>query len=72
MFDRCNSLTSLKILGNISNIISYSNIFYGISTNGTLTVNCAYEDKWNEILITNQSKSKFPSTWTIECETVTE
>ena len=42
------------------------------ATNGTLTINCAYEDKWNEILITNQSKSKFPLTWTIECETVSE
>ena len=65
MFRKC-SLTSLIIMGDVSKVTSYSSMFLRINTNGTLTYNCAYEDKWNEIL----SSNNFPSTWTKTCVTV--
>ena len=69
MFRNCGNLTSLDVSSfDTSNVTSMSNMFYNIAENGTLTINCTYEDNWNEILVTNQSESKFPSTWTIECE----
>lgn len=67
MFQDCGSLYSLKMLGNISKVTSFSNMFYGLPTDGTLTYNCAYEDAWANILVTRQSKSKFPSTWSKTC-----
>ena len=68
MFYYCISLTSLKIMGDISKVTSYSRMFDEITTSGTLTYNCAYEDAWNNILVTNQSTSYFPTTWTKTCE----
>ena len=68
MFSRCNGLTSLTMLGDISKVTSYTDMFRNITTNGTLTYNCAYEDAWTNILVTKQSTSKFPSTWTSQCE----
>ena len=70
MFNYCSSLTSLIITSDISKVTSYSDMFRYITTTGTLTYNCDYEDKWNEICVTNQSTSKFPSTWTKTCITV--
>ena len=68
MFQNCYKLTSLEILGDISKITIYDSMFDGISTNGTLTINCDYQDAWNTICVTKQSTSKFPSTWTIKCD----
>ena len=62
-----NILTSIKMLGDVSKVTSYNNMFYNIPTTGTLTINCDYEEAWNNILVTNQSTSKFPSTWSIKC-----
>ena len=70
IFSSCSSLTSLTMLGDISKVTSYSSMFYNITTTGTLTYNCAYEDAWTNILVTKQSTSKFPSTWTKTCITV--
>ena len=70
MFRFCSKLTSLSILGDISKVTSYTLMFANITTSGTLTYNCAYEDAWNNILVTNQSTSQFPSTWTKTCITV--
>ena len=70
IFSSCSSLTSLTMLGDISKVTSYSSMFYNITTTGTLTYNCAYEDAWTNILVTKQSTSKFPSTWTKTCVTV--
>lgn len=70
MFASCRSLTSLAMMGDISKVTSYSSMFSSITTNGTLTYNCAYEDSWNNILVTNKSTSQFPSTWTKTCITV--
>ena len=68
MFSSCSKLTSIKMLGDISKVTSYySSMFGNITTNGTMTINCDYEDAWNSILVTNQSKSQFPSTWTKTC-----
>lgn len=73
MFDRCYSLKTIKMLGNVSNVTTYTNMFTGVSSSSCeLIINCEYQDKWNDMLVTNQSTSVFPSTWTIECETVTE
>lgn len=70
MFQNCGGLTSLTITSDISKVTSYSKMFYDITTSGTLTYNCAYEDAWTNILVTNQSTSQFPSTWTKTCITV--
>ena len=70
MFNYCSSLTSLIITSDISKVTSYSSMFVNITTSGTLTYNCDYEDAWTNILVTKQSTSKFPSTWTKTCVTV--
>ena len=67
MFEGCYALTSLTMLGDISKVTLYTDMFRTIAANGTLTYNCVYEDAWNNILVTNQSTSKFPSTWTKTC-----
>jgi hypothetical protein len=38
-------------------------MFESITTTGTLTYPSAYETSWQNIIVTNQSTSKFPSTW---------
>ena len=67
MFEECSHLTSLTITSDISKVTSYSSMFSGITTNGELIYNCDYEDAWNNILVTNQSTSNFPTTWTKKC-----
>ena len=64
MFYYCSNLKLIKLLGDISKVNYYVETFYGLPANGKLTINCDYEDAWNNII----SKSNFPSTWTVECK----
>jgi surface protein len=67
MFDECNNLTKITIFGDASKVTSYDNMFRSIwTTNGLLTVECDYEDAWENICITNRSTSKFPSSWKLQ------
>jgi surface protein len=66
MFAGCYALTLVKFgaRANVSNVTSMNDMFSEITTNGTLYYPSAYESTWNNILVTNQSTSDFPSTWT--------
>ena len=74
MFENCSNLTSI-IFGQQGNIakaaavgdyrVSLRYVFEGITTTGTLYCPLAYLTSWENILITKQGTSKFPSTWTI-------
>ena len=69
MFQGCASLTSITfgLLGDVSKVTSYTgctDMFGNITTTGTLYYPSAYADAWNNILVTKQPTSKFPSTWT--------
>ena len=67
MFYNCTKLTSI-IFGpkaDVSKVVSsYSNMFYNITTTGTLYYPIAYSDSWNYLLVTKRSSTRFPSTWT--------
>ena len=66
MFGYCSGLTSITFSSqaDVSKVTNYSGMFNDITTTGTLYYPSAYADAWNNILVTNQSTSQFPSTWT--------
>ena len=66
IFMYCSGLTSITFgsQADVSKVTNMSLMFSNITTTGTLTYPSAYADAWNNILVTNQSTSKFPSTWT--------
>ena len=70
MFADCTNLESLKILGDISTVKSYGQMFRSINKTGTIIYNCAYTEAWNNILETYKSTSNFPTSWTSTCVTV--
>ena len=65
MFQTCSGLTSVTFgsQADVSKVTDYSYMFRYITTTGTLYYPSAYADAWNNIIVTNQSKSNFPSTW---------
>ena len=70
MFYSCNYLTSITF-GNkadVSKVISYSEMFRYLPSNGTLTYPCAYSNAWNNLLVTNSGSTYFPSSWTKTCQ----
>ena len=66
MFVNYFSLTSVTFgsQADVSKVTSYNSMFEGITTTGTLYYPSAYADSWNKLLVTQQSSTKFPSTWT--------
>ena len=66
MFSGCTSLTLVTFgsQADVSKVIPNGYIFEGITTTGTLYYPSAYATAWNNLLVTNQSSTLFPSTWT--------
>ncbi len=62
MFASATSLTSLTMNSEVSNVTATTNMFSGITTNGTFTHPCMYDYE----LITNQ----LPTSWTKNCVSV--
>ena len=64
MFDGCNGLTSITfgLYSDVSNVTSYSYMFDGLPSNGTLTYPCTYSDSWNKLL----NSTYLP--WTKTCQ----
>ena len=66
MFYNCRGLTSVTFgsQADVSKVTDYKEMFRYIYTTGTLYYPQAYANAWNNIIVTNQSRSYFPSTWT--------